>query len=42
MSGKRTDGKIHPLVSFSAFLGVYDDAGKVIDTQQHKGEFKEW
>jgi hypothetical protein len=25
-----------------AVIGVYDDAGNVIDTHEHAGEFKEW
>jgi hypothetical protein len=23
-------------------IRVYDDAGNVIETQEHKGDFKEW
>jgi hypothetical protein len=23
-------------------IGVYDDAGKVIEMHEHKGDFKEW
>jgi hypothetical protein len=23
-------------------IRVYDDAGKVIETREHKGDFKEW
>jgi hypothetical protein len=25
-----------------AVIRVYDDAGNVIETHEHKGEFKEW
>ena len=25
-----------------ALIRVYDDAGNVIETQAHKGDFKEW
>ena len=29
--------------TFSAVhIRVYDDAGNVIETHEHKGEFKEW
>ncbi len=28
--------------SHDAVIRVYDDAGKVIETQQYKGDFKEW
>jgi hypothetical protein len=28
--------------SHRAVIRVYDDAGNVIETHQHKGEFKEW
>jgi hypothetical protein len=28
--------------SHDAVIRVYDDAGNVIDTHEHKGDFKEW
>ena len=28
--------------SHDAVIRVYDDVGNVIETQEHKGEFKEW
>ena len=28
--------------SHDAVIGVYDEAGNVIETHEHKGEFKEW
>jgi hypothetical protein len=28
--------------SHGAVIRVYDDAGNVIETQEHRGEFKEW
>jgi len=28
--------------SHDAVIRVYDDAGNVIETQEHKGDFKEW
>jgi hypothetical protein len=28
--------------SHNAVIRVYDQAGKVIETHEHKGEFKEW
>jgi len=28
--------------SHDAVIRVYDDAGNVIDTHEHAGEFKEW
>jgi hypothetical protein len=28
--------------SRNAVIRVYDDAGNVIETHEHKGEFKEW
>ena len=28
--------------SHQAVIRVYDDAGNVIETHEHKGEFKEW
>jgi hypothetical protein len=28
--------------SHHAVIRVYDDAGNVIETHQHKGDFKEW
>ena len=32
----------HRSRSHDAVIGVYDDAGNVIETAEHKGEFKEW
>jgi hypothetical protein len=29
-------------VSHDAVIRVYDDAGNVIQTHEHKGDFKEW
>jgi hypothetical protein len=26
----------------AAVIHVYDDAGNVIETREHKGDFKEW
>jgi tryptophan synthase beta subunit len=28
--------------SHDAVIGVYDDAGNVIETHEHAGDFKEW
>jgi hypothetical protein len=28
--------------SFNAVIRVYDAAGNVIETHEHKGDFKEW
>ena len=28
--------------SHNAVIRVYDDAGNVIETHEHKGDFKEW
>jgi len=33
---------IHSSRSHDAVIRVYDDAGNVIETHEHKGEFKEW
>jgi hypothetical protein len=30
------------LIAHNAVIGVYDGAGNVIETQEHKGDFKEW
>jgi len=32
----------HSSGSHDALICVYDDAGNVIETHEHKGEFKEW
>ena len=32
----------HRSRSHDAVIRVYDDAGNVIETHEHKGEFKEW
>jgi hypothetical protein len=31
-----------PLDGRDAVIRVYDDAGNVIETHEHKGDFKEW
>jgi hypothetical protein len=33
---------MHSSRSHDAVIRVYDDAGDVIDTHEHKGELKEW
>jgi hypothetical protein len=33
---------MHYSRSHNAVVRVYDDAGNVIDTHEHKGQFKEW
>ena len=33
---------VHSSRSHDAVVRVYDDAGNVIETHEHKGEFKEW
>jgi hypothetical protein len=33
---------IHSNRSHDAVIRVYDDAGNVIETHEHAGEFKEW
>jgi hypothetical protein len=30
------------VLSHDAVIRVYDDAGNVIETQEHTGDFKEW
>jgi hypothetical protein len=30
------------LIAHNAVIRVYDDAGNVIETHEHKGDFKEW
>jgi hypothetical protein len=32
----------HRSCSHDAVIRVYDEAGNVIQTHEHKGEFKEW
>jgi len=32
----------HRSRSYHAVIRVYDEAGNVIETHEHKGEFKEW
>jgi hypothetical protein len=32
----------HRSRSHDAVIGVYDDAGNVIEMHEHAGEFKEW
>ena len=32
----------HRIRSHDAVIRVYDDAGNVIETHEHKGDFKEW
>jgi hypothetical protein len=33
---------MHSSRSHAAVIRVYDDAGNVIETHDHKGDFKEW
>jgi hypothetical protein len=33
---------MHYSQSHDAVIRVYDEAGNVIETHEHKGEFKEW
>jgi hypothetical protein len=33
---------MHDSRSHNAVIRVYDEAGKVIETHEHKGDFKEW
>jgi len=33
---------IHYSRSYDAVIRVYDEAGSVIETHEHRGEFKEW
>ena len=33
---------VHSSRSHAALIRVYDDAGNVIATHEHKGDFKEW
>ena len=33
---------MHYSRSHDAVIRVYDDAGNVIETQAHKGDFREW
>jgi hypothetical protein len=33
---------MHDSRSADAVIRVYDEAGDVIETHQHKGDFKEW
>jgi len=33
---------MHNSHSHDAVIRVYADAGKVIETHEHKGDFKEW
>jgi hypothetical protein len=33
---------IHYSRSADALIRVYDESGKVIETHEHKGDFKEW
>jgi hypothetical protein len=33
---------MHSNRSHAAVIRVYDDAGNVIETHEHKGDFKEW
>jgi hypothetical protein len=34
--------KVLQRCSHDAVIRVYDDAGNVIETHEHKGDFKEW
>jgi hypothetical protein len=33
---------MHSSRSHDAVIRVYDDAGNMIETHKHKGDFKEW
>ena len=33
---------MHSSRSHDAVIRVYDDAGNVIETHEHRGQFKEW
>ena len=33
---------MHSSLSHDAVIRVYDDAGNVIETHEHTGDFKEW
>jgi hypothetical protein len=33
---------MHSSRSHDAMIRVYDEAGNVIETHEHKGDFKEW
>jgi hypothetical protein len=33
---------MHSSRSHNPMIRVYDDAGKLIETHEHAGEFKEW
>jgi hypothetical protein len=33
---------MHSSRSHTAVIRVYDDAGNMIEMQEHKGDFKEW
>jgi len=33
---------MHDSRSADAVIRVYDDAGNVVETHEHKGDFKEW
>jgi hypothetical protein len=39
---KAVENAIDRSRSHHAVIRVYDDAGNVIDTHEHKGNFKEW
>jgi hypothetical protein len=30
------------MLAFDAVIRVYDKAGNVVETHEHKGQFKEW
>jgi hypothetical protein len=34
--------RVLPKKMFNAVIRVYDEAGNVIETHEHAGEFKEW
>ena len=36
------ESELWRLVRLLALIRVYDDAGNVIETHEHAGEFKEW
>ena len=33
---------IHDGLSYDALIRVYDEAGNMIETHEHAGDFKEW
>ncbi len=41
-SQQRNPLRKHRSRSHDAVISVYDDAGKLIEVHEHKGDFKEW